>query len=160
MKKIIVLLSACLLISLMGFTQKITADKVPAPVKAAFAKKFPTATDVKYEMEKKDYEINFKDKGVEMSANFDATGKWLETETEIKESDLPKEVSASATKNFAGFKISEVAKTKAPGKGLIYEMDLKKDKEGYEVQFSPTGDIVKKTPLKKEKEEKEEDEKH
>ena len=51
MKKIIVLLSACLLISLMGYTQKITPDKVPAPVKQAFAKKFPGATDVKYEME-------------------------------------------------------------------------------------------------------------
>ena len=159
MKKIIILLSACLLISLMGFTQKITPDKVPAPVKQAFAKKFPGATDVKYEIEKKDYEINFKDKGVEMSANFDATGKWLETETEIKESDLSKEVSASVAKNFAGFKISEVDKTETPNKGLIYEMDLKKDKEGFEVQFSPKGVILKKTPLKKEKEGKEEDEK-
>jgi len=139
----------------MGVTQKVTPDKVPAPVKQAFAKKFPAATDVKYEMEKKDYEINFKDKGVEMSANFDATGKWLETETEIKVTDLPKEVSASVAKNFAGFKISEVAKTETPEKGLIYEMDLKKDKEGFEVQFSPKGDILKKTPLKKEKEEDE-----
>ncbi|MCX6246994.1 MAG: PepSY-like domain-containing protein [Bacteroidetes bacterium] len=160
MKKLIVLLSACLLISLMGFTQKITPDKVPTPVKQAFAKKFPAATDdVKYEMEKKDYEINFKDKGVEMSANFDATGKWLETETEIKQSDLPKEVSASVTKNFAGFKISEVAKVEKRDSGLIYEMDLKNDKEGYEVQFSPKGDILKKHPLKNEKEEKEESEK-
>jgi len=153
MKKIIVLLTACFLVSLMGYTQKLTAEKIPAPVKEAFAKKFPAATDVKYEMEKKDYEINFKDKGVEMSANFDATGKWLETETEIKESDLPKEVSTSTTKNFSGFKISEVAKTETPDKGLIYEMDLKKDKEGFEVQFSPKGDILKKTLLKKEKEE-------
>lgn len=155
MKKIIVLLSACLLISLMGYSQKITPDQVPAPVKQSFAKKFPAATDVKYEMEKKDYEINFKDKGVEMSANFDATGKWLETETEIRQSDLPKEVIASVGKNFAGFKISEVAKTETPDKGLIYEMDLKKDKEGFEVQFNPKGDILKKTPLKKEKEEDE-----
>jgi len=151
MKDIIVLLSACLLISLMGYAQKITPDKVPAPVKQAFGNKFPAATEVKYEMEKKDYEITFKDKGVEMSANFDATGKWLETETEIKESDLPKEVSATVAKNFAGFKISEMAKTETPDKGSIYEMDLKKDKGGYEVRFSPKGDVLKKTPLKEEK---------
>lgn len=49
MKKLIVLMSASLLISLMGYTQKITLDKVPAPVKQAFAKKFPAATNVKYE---------------------------------------------------------------------------------------------------------------
>ena len=153
MKKIIVLLTACLLFSLMSFSQKVTADKVPVPVKEAFTKKFPAATDVKYEMEKKDYEINFKDKGVAMSANFDATGKWIETETEIKESDLPKEVTVSVAKNFGGFKVEEVAKTETPDKGLIYEMDLKKDKEGYEVQFSAKGDVLKKTPLKKEKDE-------
>ena len=99
-------------------------------------------------MEKKDYEINFKDNGVQMSANFDATGKWLETETEIKESDLPEEVSASVARNFAGFRATEVAKTETPGKGLIYEMDLKKDKDGFEVCFSPKGDVLKKTPLR------------
>jgi len=159
MKKVILLLSACLLISLMGNSQKVDSGKIPASVKQAFAKKFPAATDVKYGMEKKDYEINFKDKGVEMSANFNATGKWLETETEIKEKDLPKEVSGSVVRNFAGFKMSEIAKSEAPGKGLIYEMDLTKDNEGYEVRFSPKGDIVMKTPLKKDKEEKEEDEK-
>lgn len=159
MKKIVLLLSVCLLISLMGGSQKLTPDKVPAPVKQAFAKKFPGATDVKYEMEKKDYEIIFKYKVVEMSANFDAMGKWLETETEIKESGLPEEVIGSVSKNFAGFKISEVAKVETPNKGLCYEMDLKKDKEGYEVQFSPKGDLLKKMPLKKEKEGKGEDDK-
>ena len=46
-------------------------------------------------------------------------------------------------------------KKETPDKGLIYEMDLKKDKEGFEVQFSSKGDILKKTHLKKEKEEDE-----
>jgi len=151
MKKIVVLLSACLLISLMGYTQKITPDKVPAPVKQAFAKKFPAATNVKYEMEKKDYEINFKDKGVEMSANFDATGKWLETETGIKLTDIPNEVKASVIKNFAGYKISEVAKVEKPGMEMIYEMDLKKDKDEYEAQFSLKGEVLNKISLKSEK---------
>jgi len=155
MKKIMILLSACLLISLLGYSQQITPDKVPAPVKQAFTKKFPAATDVKYEMEKKDYEITFRDKGVEMSANFDATGKWLETETELKESGLPKEIAAAVGKNFPGFKMAEIATVETPGKGLIYEMDLRKDKEGYEVRFSPKGEILKKVALKKEKEDDE-----
>jgi hypothetical protein len=151
MNKIIVLLSVCLLISVLGYSQKTTPYKVPGPVKQAFAKMFPMATDVKFEMEKKDYEIIFKDKGVEMSANFDVTGKWLETETEITESSLPHEVSAAVAKNFKGFKISAIAKVEKPDKGLIYEMDLKKEAEGYEVQFDPAGDIISREPLKKEK---------
>jgi len=151
MKKVIIMLSASLLISLVGFSQKITPDKVPAPVKQSFTKMFPTTTGVIYEMEKKDYEINFMNKGVEMSANFDATGKWLETETGIKLTDIPNEVKASVIKNFAGYKISEVAKVEKPGMEMIYEMDLKKDKDEYEAQFSLKGEVLNKISLKSEK---------
>jgi hypothetical protein len=149
MKKIIVFLTACMLISLIGYSQEVTPDKVPAPVKEAFAKKFPAATNVKYLMEKKDYEVTFKDKGVGMSANFNPSGEWLETETIMIESDLPKEVLTSVATNFVGFVITEVTKIDGPDNVLNYEMNLKKGKESYEVKFSPKGDILKKTPLKK-----------
>jgi hypothetical protein len=129
-------------------------EEAPAPVKEAFTKMFPAATDVKYEMERENFEVNFKDKGVEMSANFDKGGKWLETETGIKESELPKEVSASIAKNFSGYMVSEVAKVEMPDKGVCYEMDLMKDKEGFEVQFSPKGDVIMKHELKVEKDNK------
>jgi Putative beta-lactamase-inhibitor-like, PepSY-like len=151
MKKAIIMLSVGLLISLFSYSQKITSDKVPAPVKQSFTKMFPAAISVKFEMEKKDYEINFTDNGVEKSANFDGAGKWLETETGIKPANLPKEVTASIVKNFSGYKISEVAKVEKPGTGMIYEMDLKKDKEGYEVQFSPKGVFLNTVSLKGEK---------
>ena len=148
MKKFSIVLSAVMMSALMGYTQKINPNKVSSAVKEAFAKKFPAATDVKYEMEKKDYEINFKEKGVEMSANFDAAGKWLETETEIKVNDLPQEVSSSAADKYPGFKITEIAKTETPEKGMIYELDLRKDKEAWEIQFLQNGKVVKRTPLK------------
>jgi len=151
MKKIIVMLSACLLISLMGYSQEITAEKVPAAVKEAFAKKFPAVTDVKYQMEKKDYKVAFKDKEVGMSANFNSKGEWLETKTIMIESDVPKEVLTSVATNFKGFLITEITKLEGPNNVLNYEMILKKDKEGYEVKFTPKGDILKKTPLLKKK---------
>ena len=149
MKKIIVLLLAFLGFAFMGHSQTIPVEKIPAPVKEAFAKKFPAATDVRYEMENKDYEVTFKDKGVGMSANFNSKGEWLETETIMIESDLPKEVLTSVATNFKGFMITEITKIEGPGKVLNYEMNLKKGKEGYSVKFSPKGDILKKTPLKK-----------
>jgi hypothetical protein len=155
MKKFVVLLTVCLIFSIAGYSQVIAPEKVPVPVKKAFSKKFPAAVDVKYEMEKKDYEITFKDEGTEMSAIFDATGAWIETETEIKASDLPAEVSASVKKNFPGFKLSEIVRTETPTMGFSYEMDMKKAKEGYEVQFSLKGEILKKTPLEEENGEEE-----
>jgi len=149
MKKIVVLLSACLLISLMGYSQEVTPEKVPSAVKEAFVKKFPNTTYVKYQMEKKVYEVSFKDKGIGMSANFNSSGEWLETETIMIESDLPKEVLTSVATNFVGFMITEITKVEGPNKVLNYEMNLKKGKEGYEVKFTPKGEILKKTPLKK-----------
>jgi hypothetical protein len=133
----------------LGYAQEITPDKVPTSVLQAFAKKFPAATDVKYELKKNNYEIAYKDKGVRGFSKFNPTGTWLETKTAIIESDLPKEVSASIAKNFAGFNISEVFTIETPDKPLFYMMDLKKGTEGYKVHFSPKGDILKKTPLKK-----------
>ena len=148
MKKITVLLLAFLLITFWGYTQTITPDKVPAPVKESFAKKFPAATDIRYGMEKTDYKIAFKDKGVGMSANFNSKGEWLETKTIMIESDLPKEVLTSVATNFVGYAITEITKLEGPNNVLNYEMLLKKDKQGYEVKFSPKGEILKKTPLK------------
>ena len=148
MKKIIVLLSVCLLFAFLGFTQTIPTEKVPAPVKEAFAKKFPAATNVKYQMEKKDYEVTFKNNGVGMSANFNPSGEWLETETVMIESDLPKEVLTSVATNFVGFVITEITRIDGPDKVLNYEMNLNKGKDGYKVKFSPKGDILKKTPIK------------
>ena len=100
-------------------------------------------------MEKKDYEVSFKDNGVGMSANFNSSGEWLETETVMIESDLPKEVLTSVATNFVGFMTTEITKVEGPNKVLNYEMNLKKGKEGYEVKFTPKGEILKKTPLKK-----------
>ena len=151
MKNFFILFSACLLISLMSFSQKMTPDKIPASVKQAFTKMFPIATDVNYEKEKKDYEVTFMNKGVEMSANFDATGKWLETETVIRPEDLPKAVADSVERNFPGYKIADVGKVEKPGREFVYEMDLKKDKDGLEVQLSAKGNILKKVPWKEEK---------
>ena len=151
MKKSILLLSALLMISILSFSQKISVDKVPDAVKKSFTAKFPAATEASYEMEKNDYEINFKEKGTEKSANFDVAGKWLETETAIKESELPAEVTASIAKFFAGYTVTETDKTETPARGLFYEVELTKDKKGVEVQFTEKGDILKQTLLKAEK---------
>jgi len=149
MKKLSMIFAAFVLITLTAYTQKLRPESVPTPVKQAFAKKFPAAKDVTYEREKSNFEVNFKENGVETSANFNVHGGWLETETEIKVSDLPGEVTTSVAKSFKGYSVSEASKTVYPDKELIYELELKKDNQTYEVQFSPTGDILKTEVIKK-----------
>jgi hypothetical protein len=147
MKKIMVLISAFLLISLMGYTVTILPEAVPSPVKEAFSKAYPAAKDVKYEMENMNYEISFKDMGHMMWANYDPEGKWLQTETKIEQSDLPKEVAAALTSNFSGYRVSRVTKLETPDIKLCYELNLTSDKDSYTAQIAPNGSILKKTPL-------------
>jgi hypothetical protein len=148
MKKFIILISAFLMISLMGVTQIIEPEKVPADTQQAFAKKFPSATDTKYEMGKKDYEVSFKENGIAKSANFNTSGEWLETVTMIAETDLPKQVLTSVARNFAGFTMSIVSKVENSNKVEYYEMYLKMNTKSYDVKFSPKGVVLKKTRLK------------
>ena len=76
-------------------------------------------------------------------------GEWLETETVMIQSDLPKEVLTSAATNFVGYNITNITKVDGPDKVLNYEMNLKKGTVSYQVKFSPKGEILKKTQLKK-----------
>ena len=154
MKQIMLFLSAVLLISLTGFSQEITPDKVPAQVKQTFTKMFPNPTEVKYGMEKKNYVISFKDQEAEKSAGFSSTGRWLETQTKITETDIPKKVMKAVNKSFKGYTMTDIATVESPSVELSYKMNLKNDIQGYEVQFGPKGNLMKKTPLKKEKAEK------
>jgi hypothetical protein len=154
MKQIILFLSALLLLSLTGVSQEITPDKVPAQVKQTFTKMFPSAAEVKYGMEKKNFMISFKDQEAEKSAGFSSTGRWLETQTKISESDIPKKVMKVVNKTFKGYSLSDVATIESPSVEISYKMNVKNDNLGYEVQFGPKCNLMKKTPLKKEKAEK------
>lgn len=134
MKKIIgtLMLSACLFAA--SFAQKNIADKVPANVKAAFAKLHP-AVNAKWEKEKQNFEAAFKVNGKSTSEVYNAKGELLETETELALNNLPAEVQAK----LKGLKVKETAKiTKADG-SVVYEAEVK----GKDLLFDAKGNAVK-----------------
>jgi uncharacterized membrane protein YkoI len=133
------------------------SSDVPQIVQSAFAKRFPSVKNVSWSREDaSEFEAEFKNNGKEQSANFDANGNWLETETEIKKSDLPAAVQATLAKEFAGYKLEEAELTETSG-GTRYEVELEKGESRYEVQLSEDGSVVKK---EEKKEASEKNEKH
>jgi uncharacterized membrane protein YkoI len=145
MKNVIIIIALAIMTIALAMAQKVSSDKVPAIVTSAFKAKFSTATDAKWEIEKKtEYEAEFKLNGAEYSANFKEDGTWLETEMEISVSQLPETVSGLIAKDFAGFKVEEAEKTETSDNKLFYEVEVSKDKEKYEVKISPTGEILNK----------------
>lgn len=125
--------------------QKIKEEEVPKTVITSFQTHFKGAKVDKWDREKNgEFEAEFKMNKVEMSANFSADGKLMETEEEIATSTLPKTATDYVTKNYAGIKIEEAAKiTDSTGK-VTYEAEVKKGKEEIELLFDGTGTFIKK----------------
>lgn len=152
MKRLIYLVLIAELMSNAASAQKIAADKVPIAVASALTAKFPSATKTSWEIENtNEYEAGFKLNGEEVSANFDNTGKWLETETEIKVSDLPFAVLEALAKDFAGFKIEEASKIESSKDGNCFEAEVEKGEEAFDVLFTSDGKVISKTKLEAEK---------
>ena len=147
MKNVLILLLVSVLFASPAFSQK----NVPENVKKEFAKKYPTAQAVKWGSEEaNEWEAEFTVNGTEMSASYDNKGAWLESETEISSKDLPAAVTATLTKDFAGYKTGEMSIIEDPKtKGFV--VALKKDDSSLEVVIDNSGKVIKKTELKKKK---------
>ncbi|MGA3014127.1 MAG: PepSY-like domain-containing protein, partial [Bacteroidales bacterium] len=104
MKTLISLIVMILILSSVSFAQKVTPDKVPAVVKQAFSKEYPKAIETSWRMYDNNYQALFNLNGVKHAAKFDKNGQWIDKEERIDLSNLPKEVTASIAKNFAGYK--------------------------------------------------------
>jgi hypothetical protein len=117
---------------------------VPAVVKGAFVKDFPAAKNAEWGMEDKDFEAEFQLNGVATSANYNKEGHRLETETTIKNDQLPKAALDYIGKNFPGSKITEAAKTIDDKNVTTFEALLEIKKESVAVVFDASGKFLEK----------------
>ncbi len=114
-----------LICSLKSFSQKMKESEVPAAVKTSFGKLFP-GSSAKWEKEDGNYEAGFKKEGKTISATFQTDGTFMESETTIKETDLPPAVINYLQANYTNKKIKESAKiTNATGV-ITYEAEVDK----------------------------------
>ena len=137
MKKTIIV--ALLFAVMDASAQKMDASKVPDAVKKAFTGKASSATDVKWEKEKGNYEANYKLGNQKKSSAFAPGGAWLETENSIAVTALPAAATEYLAKNYNGQKIKEAAQiTMANGENR-YEAEIK----GTDVIFDAKGTFIK-----------------
>lgn len=119
-------------------------DKLPQNIKDSFAKKFPMAKSVKWDMESEtEWEAEFKMNKREYSANYLADGTWMETEHEIEDKDIPAAVKNSLAQSFSGYKTKEMEMSETKS-GMVYEFELKKGESEMEVAIDASGKVTKK----------------
>lgn len=135
MKKI--LLALALIVTMAVIAQK--NGVAPNAAKAAFTKAYPGAVKIKWEQEAGNYEVSFTLNGQECSAIYDPKGGLVESEQEIKVTDLPAVVSAYMKNHYKGVTVKGAAKiTKADGT-VNYEAEIK----GKDVLFDANGKFLK-----------------
>ncbi|MBS1647967.1 MAG: PepSY-like domain-containing protein [Bacteroidetes bacterium] len=123
--------------------QKITAEKVPAAINTNFKKQFSKAEKVQWELDEKNYEVNFHQDKKELSAKYSADAEWLETEEEISMNEVPAAVKQALEKEFGTAKIDEAEKVSRPNHVELYEFEIKSNKQKIEAQFSTDGKLLK-----------------
>lgn len=138
MKKVFLMLFAIVC------TLSVFAVNIPEKVKNAFEAKFSGANNIKWEKENKaEYEASFKLNGINMSANFDADGKWLETEKEIASAALPENVKVLLMATYPNAEIKSVEQIDTYNNNTKYEIALKTGLFPKEVIISEKGEILK-----------------
>ena len=135
MKKIIYVIAALLFSGTSSHAQKLNDTKVPATVKTSFSKSHPTISKVSWSKEEKNFEAEFSLNGKESSEVYTAEGTFVESEVEIKVSELPSAIRIKLKDQ----KVAEAAKiTKANGT-VIYEAEVK----GKDLLCDASGNPVK-----------------
>jgi hypothetical protein len=139
MKKVMLIIILVFIGWSISLAQKLEASAVPGPVKESLEKKYPKASDIKWEKEKGKYEAEFKSEGKSMSALFESDGKLTESEIGIKVSELPTTAMQYLKDHYKGKTIKEAAKvTKANGE-ITYEAEI----EGKDIVFDSNGKYIK-----------------
>ncbi len=145
MKKIINTIAVIVLSINSSSAQKVKEAEVPKAVITSFQTHFKGGKVEAWDKEKNgEFEAEFKLNKIEMSANFSADGKLMETEEEIATATLPKTATDYITKNYAGIKIEEAAKITDSNGKITYEAEVKKGKEEIELMFDANGTFIKK----------------
>jgi hypothetical protein len=120
--------------------QKLKNTDVPATVKAALQKKYPSAANVTWEKEKGNFEANWGGRSKEdNSVLFTPDGSFVEMVVAIPVNSLPQAVSAYVKKNYQGAKITEAGKVTDAAGETRYEAEVR----GKDLLFDEAGNFIK-----------------
>lgn len=114
-------------------------SQIPVTVRDAFKKNYPNISDADWEKEGLNYEASFENNETETSVVLDASGRILETETEIEAATLPKAILDYLETNYKGQKVKEAAKIVLSDGTINYEAEINKK----DLVFDSNGSFIK-----------------
>lgn len=113
-------------------------------VTRAFEEKYPGITPRDWERKNGYIVAEFMENQVEKEAWFDATGKWLMTESDIRFESLPEAVrTAFNGSEYAQWKVDDVDQLEREGMATIYVIEVESGKQEIDLYYAADGTLVK-----------------
>jgi len=123
---------------------------LPVMVKDSLMHKYPAATGIKSKKQKDNFRIRFENNGIKTVSIFDASGNWAETESTLKNEDLPEKVSNSVKKKYPQGIISS-ANLKETSSGMfLYYIMVDTEKSIFNLELDRNGKIIGTKQIRKE----------
>lgn len=122
------------------------AQSVPQAVSEAFKNNYPNAEVIEWEAFEATYTASFFNTREQYcTANFEADGDWLFSNTQIQESGLPSKVKKCWKKKYPEIRsVSAILKTERPGKKPRYQISFETNELLVNLIFNHRGKIKKK----------------
>lgn len=156
MKNLIInVLFACSigLLSNVLSAQPLKEKDMPSAVLNAYKAKFPNAktTKCEYKKDKKEYRIDCVNDNYITEVTYSQNGKWIKTEKDISEEELPKTVIDSYVKSkYAKGNISKVKEiSRYDSKDKEYKFKVDTGNTKYQLKYSASGKLLKAEEKKK-----------
>ena len=124
---------------------QVPATRVPSIVQQAMHARFRDASAPEWKKKSSGaYEAEFVSGRVEIAAQFDAGGRWLETEASIPRSAVPAPVDRAVARQFPGYQIVETQTVESAEhpRALIYELHMQNATTIEKVQLDKTGSVL------------------
>ncbi|MFZ6664615.1 PepSY-like domain-containing protein [Peijinzhouia sedimentorum] len=126
--------------------QDIPQSQVPSIILNQFNAQFPDATDIAWEMERKQYKVEFEtgwNKDHELW--FDINGSVIKHKEEITKEELPTEIKSKINNDFKGYSIDDLERISEQG-SILYKMELNSlFRQDWKMVFDKAGNVVSKT---------------
>jgi len=121
--------------------------KIPVQVKKSFEQRYPNAKAVNWSFNQDDklWDVVYEKEALEYSSSFSEAGDWLQTDINIKITELPDAVMNTLREQFLEYDIEEIERLETP-EGLFYEIEVGleegSEERDYELTISQDGTVI------------------
>lgn len=139
MKKTILFFAFSVCLMSIGIAQ----DSVPQIAKDHFNTTYPGATNVEWDIENDEIEVEFVLNGVKWEGNYDKTGNWKKTKRELKKEEVPQAVmDGLKASEYGTWEADDPHEYQTPTHKSLYGFEVENGSDKRMIFLTPEGQVV------------------